>query len=136
MPDDPIHDAVLDATTRALDRDEDEFGIADEVMRTLGREIPTTVALALVSRVHALSDALRRLADAAYPIADHERGYPEGAVDVVIEGKRLGPDDGVYRVTVQHLRELSEAIAQAEDAIWPDGASDLAPELLEASNGE
>lgn len=92
-------------------------------------ELKTTVTLALTNRVLALEGALRRLADAAYPIADHERAYPAGSQDVVIEGRALGPDDGVYRVRVTQLRELSEACEQAEEAFWPTESADLAPEL-------
>ena len=92
-------------------------------------EVRTTVTLALVNRIVALEEALRRLADAAYPIADHERAHPAGSQDKVIEGRALGPDDGVHRVTVPHLRELSEAIGQAEEAFWPTESADLAPEL-------
>ena len=132
---DPIRERVHDTIVRAIERDQDEDGITDAVMQQLG-EVNVTVALALVNRVHALEEALRRLADAGYPIADHERGYPAGSVDVVLDGKRIGPDDGVHRVTVTHLRELGEAIVQAEEAFWPTDTVDLAPDVFDEEDAD
>lgn len=118
----PIYEDILATLVRSFERNDDEHGIADAIMARLS-DLTLTVDLALLTRVRVLEDAVRRLCDAAYTIADHARAYDPG--DVVLEGRRLGSDDGLYPVGESDLRELAEAIAEGEEAFLPEGSGEL-----------
>ena len=83
---------------------------------------------ALVVRVGTLEDVLRALVDEAAPIAEHWRiGHFD---DVVLAGKRLGSDDGVWEVTRHSLVALDAEVSAAYATLDPVEALDLLDEYV------